>query len=60
MLSQKHVSFVEKNIESDRAAAAEVQKLSHQNGVPVVVIGKKVIVGFDEDQILKELAKAQQ
>ena len=36
----------------------EMIKLSGQAGVPVIVIGKKIIVGFDQDEIDDALKKS--
>jgi glutaredoxin 3 len=44
------------NIERDPSAARDVAKKTGQNGVPVVKIGSKWIVGFDKPTIERELA----
>jgi glutaredoxin len=55
-LSSKNVAFVEKDIEADRSAEAEMkQKLARANlstrGVPVLDIGGTMIRGFDKGMI---------
>lgn len=55
-LSSKQVAFVEKDIEADRAAEAEMkQKLARANlsarGVPVLDIGGTMVRGFDKPSI---------
>jgi len=50
-LRQKGVPFQERNLEHDRAAADEVVKRSGQMGVPVIVAGDEVIVGFDRARL---------
>jgi glutaredoxin 3 len=50
-LKQKGVPFRERNIEFDRAAAQEVAQRSGQRGVPVIIAGDDVIVGFDRPRL---------
>lgn len=45
------VAYTEKNIDEDRAYAEEAVKKSGQTGIPVVVIGDEVIVGFNRARI---------
>lgn len=40
------VSYQEFDVENNPYYFAAMQKLSHQNGVPVVEIGEHVVVGF--------------
>lgn len=54
-LSKNGVDFNDVNVASDQKAAAEMIEKSGQMGVPVVEIGKKVIIGFDKEAIAKEL-----
>jgi glutaredoxin-like YruB-family protein len=54
-LKEHGVSFVEKNVAIDRAAADEMIKKSGQMGVPVLDIDGEIIVGFDRDAIKKAL-----
>src|SRR3954470_24665733 len=50
-LRQKGVPFRERNVEFDRAAAMEVAQRSGQRGVPVIIAGDDVIVGFDRPKL---------
>jgi glutaredoxin-like YruB-family protein len=50
-LTQKNVPFQEKNIEYDRAGAQEVMSRTGQTGVPVIIAGDDVIVGFDRARL---------
>jgi glutaredoxin-like YruB-family protein len=50
-LRQKGVPFQEKNLEFDQAAAEEVVRRSGQMGVPVIIAGDEVIVGFDRARL---------
>ena len=54
-LKSKKIKFTGYNVAEDDKARDEMVELSGQLGVPVIVIGKKVIVGFDQEAIDKEL-----
>lgn len=49
-LESKNVSYEELNVSEPKNAEA-VYLLSGQNGVPVTVIGNRVIVGFDTNAV---------
>ena len=49
--NKKKIAFKEINVGGDNEKAKEMIKISGQTGVPVIVIGKKVIVGFDKNAI---------
>jgi glutaredoxin-like YruB-family protein len=49
------VAFVEYNVASDEMRRKEMIDKTSQLGVPVIVIGDKVIVGFDQEAIAKAL-----
>lgn len=49
--SQNKVPFKDINVASDHKSAQKMSELSGQNGVPVITIGSKVIVGFDKPAI---------
>jgi glutaredoxin len=51
LLKQLRVEYTEYDIEQDATANARFQKLGGR-GVPLIIIGKDVIHGFDEDEIL--------
>jgi len=51
----KGIKFRDVDVSRDSAAARDMVRRSHQQGVPVIDIGGKIIVGFDRpkiDQIL--------
>ncbi len=54
-LKSKNIKFINYNVAEDDKARDEMIELSGQMGVPVIVIGKKVIIGFDQEAIDKEL-----
>jgi len=56
-LKEKGVKFKDINVAEDDKAAQEMVEKSGQRGVPVIVIGDKVIVGFDQAAIEAELKK---
>lgn len=45
---------MEKNVAGDRQAAMEMVRVSRQQGVPVILLGDDVVVGFDQRR-LREL-----
>jgi glutaredoxin 3 len=59
-LSQRGVPYVEKMVDSDRAAAIEMIQRSGQRGVPVTVINDEVVVGFDRARLERILAQQPQ
>lgn len=55
-LTQKGVAFTDYNVAEDREKAKEMINKSRQMGVPVIVVGDDVIVGFNQaklDSLLK-------
>jgi glutaredoxin 3 len=56
-LRQRGVSFVEHDVSRDPAAAADMVRLSGQQGVPVAQIDGQVVVGFDRPLIDQLLAR---
>lgn len=50
-LASKDISFEELDVSADRNAAMEMISKSGQRGVPVIDIGGKIIVGFDQGAI---------
>jgi len=53
-LSREHVSFEDRDITADPSAISELQKLGFMT-TPVTVIGKRVIVGFDQRKLREAL-----
>ena len=56
-LSKKGVSFTDYNVGADREKAKEMIQKSGQMGVPVIIIGDEIIVGFNQAKIDELLAK---
>lgn len=55
----KGVSFVEYNVAENEKAREEMERKSHQLGVPVIDINNHIFVGFDRRAIEIELEKMQ-
>ena len=55
-LTQKGVSFSDYNVAEDREKAKEMIDKSKQMGVPVIVIGDDVVVGFNQTKLDSLLA----
>ena len=55
-LSDKDIKYTDYNVAKDLEKRKEMVAQSGSMGVPVVVIGDKVILGFDKEAIDKELA----
>jgi len=47
----KKVNFEDIDVSLDKNKAEEMVEISGQMGVPVILIDKKVIIGFDQPQI---------
>ena len=56
-LSQKGVSYQEKDVAVDRDAAREMIEKSKQMGVPVIIIDDEIVVGFDQAKLDELIAK---
>ena len=54
-LRQHHIRFKEIDISRDASAARDVVRRTHQQGVPVIYIGSKFVLGFDRPKIDKLL-----
>jgi glutaredoxin 3 len=50
-LKSNNLKYTDINVNDDMAAADEMRKISGQDGVPVVVINGKIIIGFDKAAI---------
>lgn len=55
-LKERNVPYEEKNVAEDAAAREEMIKKSRQMGVPVILLGDEVIVGFNKPALQKWLA----
>ena len=56
-LKENRVRFKEVDIERDPKATQDLVKKTGQTGVPVIKIGGRWIVGFDQARIERELAR---
>lgn len=50
-LTQKGIDYIEYNVALDRDKAREMIQKSGQMGVPVIVIGDEVVVGFNQTKL---------
>lgn len=53
-LKENNIKFTNKDV-SSKKNAEEMRKKSGQSGVPVIVVGDEVIVGFDKSKLKKAL-----
>ncbi len=56
-LSDKGVAYTEHDVARDETAAEEMVKKTGQMGVPVIIIGNEIVVGFDRPLLDKLLAE---
>ena len=54
--TEKKVKFTDYNVATDLEKRKEMIQKSGQMGVPVITVGEKLIVGFDEEQLREVLA----
>jgi glutaredoxin-like YruB-family protein len=54
-LRQRGIQFKDVDVSRDAAAARDMVRRSRQQGVPVIDIGGKIVVGFDRPKIDKLL-----
>ena len=57
-LSQRSIAYREVDVSRDPAAAAEMVRLSGQQGVPVTVVDGQAVVGFDPQRLEARVAAA--
>jgi glutaredoxin len=55
VLAQKGVRYTEVNVEMDGRAAEYQKDTFGSNGVPLIVIGNRVMMGWDEGELLRGL-----
>ena len=53
-MKEHNIAYTEHNVASDLEKRKEMIQKSGQMGVPVITVGSKLIVGYDEEQ-LREL-----
>jgi len=58
-LSQRGISFEERDVSRDKAAAQELVNRTGQMGVPVTIIDGQTIVGFDRARLEQALSEWQ-
>lgn len=56
-LASLNLKFEEIDVSENVKKAAELLKISGQSAVPVIVIGKNIIIGFDKEKIDGALQK---
>ena len=56
-MKEKKIKYTEYDVASDEKARKKMIEISGQMGVPVLEIGKEVIVGYDPKAIEKALKK---
>ena len=54
-LKKKGVRFTNVDVSRDQRAARDMQRISGQQGVPVITVGGRPIVGFDRGKLDKLL-----
>ena len=52
---KNNISYEEYNVAEDEKAREEMVNKSHQLGVPVIEVGDKIMVGFNEGELRKAL-----
>ena len=50
-LTQKGISYTDYDVAKDRDKAKEMIQKSKQMGVPVIVVGDEVVVGFNQSRL---------
>jgi len=55
--TEKGIAYVDHNVAVDREKAREMIQKSGQMGVPVIVIGDEIVVGFDQSLLDKMLSR---
>ena len=56
-LSQKGIDFIAHDVSVDREKAREMVEKSGQMGVPVIIIGNDIIVGFNRSKLEQLLSQ---
>ncbi len=57
--TEHNVTFVDHDVAEDAARRTEMREITGQMGVPVIIIGDDVVVGFDEPKLRSLLNIAQ-
>ena len=51
------IKYIDHNVREDREQGARAVEISGQMGVPVILIGNDVVVGFNEEKLKELLGK---
>jgi glutaredoxin-like YruB-family protein len=54
---ENNIAYTEHNVASDTNARKEMVEKSGQMGVPVILVGEEIVVGFDKERIVELLGK---
>jgi glutaredoxin 3 len=54
-LKEKGIGYTEHNVAQDLAKRQEMIQKSGQMGVPVIVVGDEMIIGFDKERLASTL-----
>jgi glutaredoxin 3 len=55
-LKEHGIKFEDIDVSRDHDAAHEMIEKSGQTGVPVIIVGDQVVVGFDRERLMKLLS----
>ena len=50
-LDEKGIKYQDLNVAEDKAARDEMINITHQLGVPIIIIDGEVIIGFKENEL---------
>ncbi len=53
--AEKHIEYTAYDVASDAAKRQEMIKLTGQLGVPVIVVGGDIMIGFDREKLANKL-----
>ena len=54
-LTAKNIPFTDHDVASDTERRKEMVEITGQMGVPVIIIGEEVMIGFNEDKMAELL-----
>ena len=54
-LDEKGIKYQDLNVAEDKAARDEMINITHQLGVPIIIIDGEVIIGFKENELKAKL-----
>jgi len=53
--AENDITYTEHDVSDDETKRKEMVQKSGQMGVPVIIVGEEIIVGFNEDKLRTEL-----